>query len=923
LPHFRWSEQRFTSLYPLHPIILEVAPFVRLYAPDFALLRFASEAGKKILGRPANSLIALDEVFDCAEKEMRKIKELHEAFDSYDRLNAEVIGSISVMQRLQAKLILKGLLLLSLDGSGTTAGEISAAMLIFDEKNPQEGVKMIENLLETFVSVLPEQVQRKADEGREVRYSLKVRLADSLTEDLSQAADNVSPEVIPKILKKITREKFFDLTFTDETEDKVVDWTDLQIVWRGGLRRGRVCWSLENPDFPVSSQSEFLDWIVIISDEREVESLESADDEAPKIYWQHAKLRKDEIETILRYYVLLNNTQLREQYGDQIRPVVHSHAITVEKIWKRIFLESGKLVIEGLDYNFTEEARNAQSLAEIFSIMLEPLFEVRFPLHPHFRQTLGMTEVASLVNDLFSGTRQNLPEVQRLAEVFGLPLGLVVKKGSYFVPEAEEKVLELPLAQEILELVRQNPEQSVSLKTIYRRLKMPPIGLVREAQHLILTALVANRQIEFVTTQGDRINRRSLDLKIIWDDIEGVALPSTQIYSAEKLAQWAKLLTGDQTLGSIEIPEERQRVEKALNIWLRDWQSARLLERFSELPDEILNTKIWRLASLAEKSFGAVATSVSAALDNSITLDECLHRVVDAFSDSEEEFFSRTRDLVVLEDFVSGTQQREEILSYLAVCETTEDEKIEYFRERLFKVVYESAVNPNQLLNREMENLWQSFHQRFSEYFALKHDLVMKSHHLQERLDEIMRSDAWWEFENLSRLPIFPGIYWDKVGKIRRRLRELDCHFSVRDMLQTHPFCACSFNLSQISEWERLPQKLEETIEDGRKSYRRILLALSDTVAQLVSHFAKRENDDEYTAAATQLLEIFVAGREIPPLDNLQLTVLQKSFENLPASILIKSDFPHTQDFVSRRKLKELVNKWLDEIPNKPVLIKI
>src|ERR1044072_4016221 len=47
LPYFRWSEQRFSALYPLHPVILENAPFVRLYAPEFALLGFASEAGSK------------------------------------------------------------------------------------------------------------------------------------------------------------------------------------------------------------------------------------------------------------------------------------------------------------------------------------------------------------------------------------------------------------------------------------------------------------------------------------------------------------------------------------------------------------------------------------------------------------------------------------------------------------------------------------------------------------------------------------------------------------------------------------------------------------------------------------------------------------------------------------------------------------
>ena len=105
LPSFRWSEQKFSSLYPLHPAILEVAPYVRLYVHDFALLGFASEAGEKILGRPSNSLIALDEVYDSAESGLRKIEDLAEAFAAYDALNATVVGKIPVMQRLQAKQI--------------------------------------------------------------------------------------------------------------------------------------------------------------------------------------------------------------------------------------------------------------------------------------------------------------------------------------------------------------------------------------------------------------------------------------------------------------------------------------------------------------------------------------------------------------------------------------------------------------------------------------------------------------------------------------------------------------------------------------------------------------------------------------------------------------------------------------------------
>src|SRR5207302_885213 len=97
LPGFRWREHRISSLYPLHPAILEIAPFVRLYLQDFALLGFAAEAGVKILGRPANSLIGLDEVFDSIETRLRSVGELREALIAYDSLDREVVAKAPVM----------------------------------------------------------------------------------------------------------------------------------------------------------------------------------------------------------------------------------------------------------------------------------------------------------------------------------------------------------------------------------------------------------------------------------------------------------------------------------------------------------------------------------------------------------------------------------------------------------------------------------------------------------------------------------------------------------------------------------------------------------------------------------------------------------------------------------------------------------
>ena len=164
LPSFVWSERRFLSLYPLHPIILEIAPTIRFYAQDFALLGFASEAGKKILGRPANSLIALDEIFDSVETTLRKAPDLEPTFEAFDQINSEAIATLPVMQRLQAKLILKALFILSLDGHGTSAAEISAAMLIYSEDPSGDSFKTVNDVLQHFTKTCPDGINQV--EGR-------------------------------------------------------------------------------------------------------------------------------------------------------------------------------------------------------------------------------------------------------------------------------------------------------------------------------------------------------------------------------------------------------------------------------------------------------------------------------------------------------------------------------------------------------------------------------------------------------------------------------------------------------------------------------------------------------------------------------------------------------------------------------------
>lgn len=926
MPSFRWSEQRFTSLYPLHPVIMEIAPFIRLYAKEFAMLGFASEAGNKVQGRPANSLVALDEVFDRVENSLRKAPDLAEAFETYDQITNQVIGKIPIMQRLQAKLVLKGLMLLSLDGDGTSAAEISAAMLVYNEADPKSSQKGVEDILESFCSALPDKVHRISEEGRDNRYSLKVSSKDNLNGVLAQLAQAVPTDVIEGILRRYAKERFADWALIDETEGTNLDVSDCHIIWRGGLRRGKVHWNLvssEDAEAPNAEKApDYLDWEVRVLGLGK-NSLNAAESEVPVVSWIPADLKKEEEETLLRYHVLLTDESLKETFAEQVRAAGHTHKTAVRKIWQRVFLQEASFVINDTPYGFTETALGSQTLSQMLSEMLVPLFESRYPQHPEFNSHLGMNEVSRLVSEHFSGQKQMLPEVQELAEAFALPLGLVVNHSGNFILNTGDDLLELPYVKQVMEMAASGESQAVSIKSIYPKLKQGPFGLGREAQHLVLAALVALRHLEFVTSKGDRINRRSLDLKIIWDDIVGVAFPMVGIYAGAELLKWAQILTGADNLKSIENEDDSDRIIEALTKWLDKWKQNRILERFDELPDEILNTKIWRLAMNAKKTFGMVAQTVEAVVANSVSLGEGLQRMADVFSDSEEAFVKGKDELISLEDYITGYANREKLWEYLALCDITRQEDIEHTRDELLQSLDEVALNPSEAVNRKMSDLWDSFNQKFTEHFAIRHDTIMKSHHLQEKLDEIMRGDEWWEFKRLSEQPIFYKHHWEDALRISKDIGHLDCGFDVRDSLKRVPSCVCSFRVSEADKWETLPHLFYRTISEGRAGYRKTLAILGKNLLPLLKQFMENHTlDEELKGAAASIKAKIESGFGSETLKNAELTVLEQILRQVPSSTVININLQSNLGSLGREELRAALTDRVNVLPGEPVLLK-
>ncbi len=845
LPGFRWSEKRFTSLYPLHPATLEIAPLIRLYLQDFALLGFASEAGVRILGRPANSLIGLDEVFDAVESKLRNVLDLAGAFSAFDKLDRDVVSKTPVNLRLPAKLILKGLFMLSLDGQGSTASEIAAAMLIYDENGAGSQSVDISILLESFADILPEAVNKVSRTGAESKYCFTLAGKDDLHSILDEAARDVSMEVVTGILLRYASEKFSDLVHTDES---VSLSTSCSVEWRGAMRHGEILW---NPGLEVVTESharnsiDFFDWTAYIKLGNEKTTKDSDLYGHICVGWHLGELREDDIDAIRRLHILQTNVELREQFKERVTSATHIQALAVDKIWKRVFLSDGVLVFDETEYRFVDEAQNAHTLSQLFTIMLAPVFESQFPAHPEFSQLLGVKETAKLTGQFFGGSAPNDPDIQNLAETFGLPLGLVEFRDENYVPASAESLRELTFVRTTFDGLVFDDEAVVTLAELSARMCAAPLGLSRETQHLVLAALVAQRQFEFVTFSGNRINHRSLDLQIIWDDIVGVARPFTEVYSSERLRKWAVLITGQSTIKSLDSTDDRQMIIDALSEWLVGWKESRVLEVFDTLPDENLNSSIWRIAANSRKTFGAVAECIEELIQRAFPLEQCIQSIADLFSDSEAEFEKKKNDLVSLKDFALDAAKRDEINAYLPLCETTTDQEIEMLRRELLELTGAGYFAANAATHTAINERWQEFREKYSAYYVEKHEAVMNSdvaNESKEGLDETLRSDRWSSFESFSDVAWFDPHFVSGAKTVMRAVRQLGCSANVAKLLETRPFCSCSFSLARFERRQDQLARLEIIINQGLSYFSKRIIENVNELTEAIDGVSKNNN---------------------------------------------------------------------------------
>ncbi len=933
IPGFNWSEPRFAMVYPMHPVVLDITSAVRLYSPTFAFLPFSAATFGKVANRPAHSLVALDEVFDRVEYDLRKSEPLKEAFTAYDKTLNEAISVIPVMQRLQAKLALKCLFILSLDGRGSTARELGAASLIYDENEPESSITRLQEMLLQFHQYAPPDAIRVTEEGNDKRYCFNITASIGFDDALANATQELNEADYSRFLRQLPRLRFEDYPHYDLITNETVDF---HVSWRGMARRGRLRWSNDDTRFQNTSERyanadspEVYDWEIAFLPPKSKGIAPFSSDlrnswAAAFAVWQPAILTHEEEEILKRLTTLRTNSKLSSAYGDAAQAAERMYTSLAERIWTRVYIEDGLIHTGGYAQRVPDEARTAPSLSEALTTILSPILSMRYPLHPIFTEPLGLNEVTHLVISLFGGANQGAASVQELAKLFVAPLGLVSHRGDTYALEAGEQILRQPWVREIATMTDEAGGDIVPISEIYRRLRGEPYGLLREAQQLVLAALIAQRRIELVTKSGERIGRRMLDHKLVWDEIEGAARSANLLHSAEELTAWARRLTENHALGSMADPTQREIVRSSLVEWLAKWRSMRLIERFETLPEDAIVTRAWRLVSTSAQKFDIAAEAVETSLVDVISLEEGLQRISDTFNDSKDVLEQSHYHLKELENYVQGLEPREQIRRYIAGAEPTTVDEIEDARLELINLLDDPYSAFNAESNKRFSLLWREFQMRYSQHYAASHATTMSSPDLKYGIDSLLRTDDWREFEALSKLDLVNPQHWERASELLDQGRNARCELNVRQVLMERPICACSFRLASATTLKQIPLELEAIMRAGLASYKHALKLLITPLAIALDAIARIEASSDLAARARSLSGAFARGampeRFTCTEANLLVYAVQRMTTPPPVRIEIPID---GYGLLTREELRARLNQWVDDLPSEPALVEV
>jgi hypothetical protein len=286
--------------------------------------------------------------------------------------------------------------------------------------------------------------------------------------------------------------------------------------------------------------------------------------------------------------------------------------------------------------------------------------------------------------------------------------------------------------------------------------------------------------------------------------------------------------------------------------WLAEWDSDRVLGHFNEVPEESLNTVIWKSVTRASRTLGASTSLLRKYLDGQSTVEECLGRIAETFQDEPERFDRAKTDLETVRIYLESLADRGRIERYVLTAATTNEPAVESARAEVFAALTEYGASPDSERTRQIGYAFSKFQAAYIPHYVDGHDSVMRSHGLQEQAAQLLESDDWWFYRNVADL--VPSDAWSSnVSELASNLKRLDCSAKTQDLLQVEARCSCGFEITSRQKWESIVNDLDTAFHVATDEF---LEALKDALMPVADDLERLANSADEDVLKKSLVEV-------------------------------------------------------------------
>ena len=493
-PNLRSGLDEYISLFPLHPYVIQI--FSELpYFEKRGIIQFTVDEVGKILDREFPHLITYDLVYDeiCSRHTVKNLEGVAPVVNAVETLDSK-IDLLEHRHQETARHLIKALAVLKLYGkstqNGATVEELAKKLLLLPENRMLEAADEIELVLSNLRQVTDGQFINRSSDGY---YYLDLDLTIDYDQIIARRAGNLPENAMDDEIIAVLKEQLG----LAEAESGGSHPDSCRWPGRHSFREGRFIYETGKGEIAaLVGDYQFVFFSPFCEDKRYSASQScllfsgNLDAEALTILKQAAAAR------------LL----VKENYN---RSIMESRYIKLRsrfvELMVKAYLETGMvhtdLMKRSVKSLITREFANFDELfSEIKPLLLEDIFNKRYPQHPRFIQQITRDNIGGEFNAaLRRFCRKTVSRPFANARSVLNALELVDADGNLSTARS-------PVAREIIQIARDNQGANVDVTELLQRFAGEPYGYDPLMSAFVIVMLTYNGEISLRAAGGKVIS---------------------------------------------------------------------------------------------------------------------------------------------------------------------------------------------------------------------------------------------------------------------------------------------------------------------------------------------------------------------------------------------------------------------------------